>query len=186
MTVVNKAASDLHLTHFFPPRYPTPAAERASPGLFGLLPVRRAAGSRRPEEQQAEPAGCEPVEPQPQIRILRDSRIGEFLSPLCPPALLAVANLAVSPLLCRSAPWSPSNSRPSSPTWPTWQTRCRGWPCSPAPERHNTSALFVRGWKNALWKLWLWAFLSFYTNILRMWKAVLVPKQLLYAEWKTN
>lgn len=47
-----------------------PAAERAAPGLLGLLPVRRAASSRRPEEQQAEPAGRQPVEPQPQARIL--------------------------------------------------------------------------------------------------------------------
>lgn len=53
-----------------------------------------------------------------------------------PPALEPVSNPAVSSLLCRFGPWSPSNTRPSSPTWPTWPTRCRGWPCSPAPEQN--------------------------------------------------
>lgn len=71
-----------------------PAAERAEAGFFGLLPVWRAAGSRRPEEQQAEPAGRQLVEPQPQTRILRDSRIGEFSLTRSPPAHIHLCNPA--------------------------------------------------------------------------------------------
>lgn len=63
------------------------AAECKASGLAGLRPVCRPAGSRGPEEQQAEPARRQPMEPQPQARTLRDSDLGEsthtYATPTC-------------------------------------------------------------------------------------------------------
>lgn len=54
------------------------AAEHTASRGSGLFLVRRPVGSRRPEQQQAEPAVRQPVEPQPQTRLLRDPDVGEF------------------------------------------------------------------------------------------------------------
>lgn len=55
-----------------------PAAEYTASGCSGLFPVWCPVGSWGPEEQQTEPAVCQPVEPQPQTRVLWDPDVGEF------------------------------------------------------------------------------------------------------------
>lgn len=55
-----------------------PAAEYSASGRSGLFPLWSPAGSWGPEEQQTEPAVCQPVEPQPQTRLLRDPHVGGF------------------------------------------------------------------------------------------------------------
>lgn len=60
------------------------AAVRAPSEHHGLLSVQRSPGSRRPEEQQAESAGRQPVEPQPQTWTLWNTDLCEFISLLTP------------------------------------------------------------------------------------------------------
>lgn len=57
-----------------------PAAEHSASGCSGLFPVQYPVGSWGPEEQQTEPAVCQPVEPQPQTRVLWDPDVCEFTS----------------------------------------------------------------------------------------------------------
>lgn len=113
------------------------AAEHTTSRCSSLFLVRCLVGSRRPEEQQAEPAVRQPVEPQPQTWLLWDQDVGEFTcrhtaSPFKP--LLWWCLIIKAHLYFRFGLWSASNTRPSSMTWPTWQTSSRDWLCSPAPE----------------------------------------------------
>lgn len=55
-----------------------PAAEHTASGCSGLFPVWCPVGSWGPEEQQTEPAVYQPVEPQPQTRVLWDPDVGEL------------------------------------------------------------------------------------------------------------
>lgn len=111
-------------------------AEHAASRRSSLLTLWCDAGSRRPEEQQAEPAGCQPVEPQPQARILRHSRLSECVLRWQPHGFSH--RTATSTFCCtvslRFGLWRTSSIRLSSPTRLTCPTWCRGSCFSLAPE----------------------------------------------------
>lgn len=86
--------------HIFPHSFPgLLAAERAASKRPGLLPLRGPAGPRRPEEQQAQSAVHQPVEPEPQARTLRDASLCglAFYKPSSSPRKLIASKFCSQP-----------------------------------------------------------------------------------------